>query len=63
MSDPGLSYRTREEVQDIKTRRDPIAFVSHILIENKLATEDDLKVIDKLCKNEIDDAVELARKA
>jgi len=44
MSDPGLSYRTREEVQEVRISRDPINFVKKIILENKIQTEEEIKV-------------------
>ena len=46
MSDPA-KYRTKEEVQKMRSEHDPIEQVKARLIENKWAGEDDLKVIDK----------------
>lgn len=44
MSDPGTTYRSKEEVENIRRSRDPIAFVKGLLLENGLATEAELKV-------------------
>lgn len=44
MSDPGLSYRTREDVNAVRTERDPIDRVKTYIIESGLGTEDELKV-------------------
>lgn len=44
MSDPGISYRTREEVQEIRKTKDPIGFIKIIILDNKVATEEQLKV-------------------
>src|SRR4029079_16268581 len=46
MSDPA-KYRTREEVQDVRTQRDPIELVGKRLSETGIADEDRLKQIDK----------------
>ena len=46
MSDPA-KYRSREEVQEVREKRDPIEHLGQKLIERELATEDDLKAIDK----------------
>ena len=46
MSDPA-KYRTREEVQKMREERDPIDHVRDLLLEGKMATEDELKAIDK----------------
>jgi len=47
MSDPA-KYRTREEVEKIKTEKDCIEHVRDLLIQGGLASEDDLKNIDKV---------------
>jgi pyruvate dehydrogenase E1 component alpha subunit len=60
MSDPA-KYRTREEVQKMRDERDPIEQVRNILLENKYATEDDLKTIDKEIKKVVNDSAEFAK--
>ncbi|GBE81889.1 mitochondrial pyruvate dehydrogenase E1 component beta subunit [Sparassis latifolia] len=62
MSDPGTSYRTREEVQRMRSTQDPIRGLQHYIQEWGLASEEDLKAIDKESKNEVDKAVEEAKK-
>jgi len=44
MSDPGTTYRTREEIQRWRETRDPIELVKGRLLRYNLATEDELKV-------------------
>ena len=44
MSDPGTSYRTREEVQEIRQTQDPITGLKEKLIESGLSDADELKV-------------------
>lgn len=61
MSDPGTSYRTREEVQEIRKTRDPIGKFKEQLLEHGLATEEDIKKIDNEVKKEVADAAELAK--
>ncbi|MCB1458720.1 MAG: pyruvate dehydrogenase (acetyl-transferring) E1 component subunit alpha [Nitratireductor sp.] len=46
MSDPA-KYRSKDEVQKMRAEHDPIEQVRLRLIENKMASEDDLKAIDK----------------
>jgi pyruvate dehydrogenase E1 component alpha subunit len=45
MSDPGTSYRTREEVQNVRQSRDPITSFKENIVTAGLATTDELKVI------------------
>ena len=47
MSDPGISYRSREEVQEVRKTRDPINYVKNLILDNKIATEEQLKVNQK----------------
>ncbi|MGY9048867.1 pyruvate dehydrogenase E1 subunit alpha [Puniceibacterium antarcticum] len=60
MSDPA-KYRTREEVQKMRSERDPIDHVRNILLSGKHATEDALKAIDKEIKGIVNAAAEFAR--
>ena len=45
MSDPGISYRSREEVSLARKEKDPLEYIKKLLLENNLATETELKVI------------------
>ena len=44
MSDPGTTYRTREEIQRMRSTQDPIRGLAHYIEQWGLATEEDLKV-------------------
>ncbi|MEA2927804.1 MAG: pyruvate dehydrogenase component alpha subunit [Hyphomicrobiales bacterium] len=59
MSDPA-KYRTREEVQKMRTEHDPIEQVRLRLLERKLASEDDLKKIDARVRDIVNEAAEFA---
>jgi pyruvate dehydrogenase E1 component alpha subunit len=61
MSDPGLTYRTRDEVQETRKTRDPIEFVKKVILDNKLVDEAHLKAIDKRVRSEIDAIVKQAQ--
>ncbi|KAG1225026.1 hypothetical protein G6F68_020008 [Rhizopus microsporus] len=47
MSDPGTTYRTREEIQHMRSTSDPITGLKQLLINHDMATEADLKALDK----------------
>ena len=44
MSDPGTTYRTRDEVQRMRSTQDPIRGLQKYIEDWGLATEDELKV-------------------
>ena len=45
MSDPGTTYRTREEVQRMRSTQDPIRGLQKNIEEWEVATEQELKVL------------------
>ncbi|KAI8924931.1 dehydrogenase E1 component-domain-containing protein [Entophlyctis helioformis] len=57
MSDPGTTYRTREEIQHMRSTSDPINGIKERILESGAATEEELKAIDKQVRAEIDQAV------
>ena len=59
MSDPA-KYRTREEVQKMRSERDPIDTLRKKLIDTFDTTEEALKQIDRAVKNEISEAADFA---
>lgn len=61
MSDPGTSYRSRDEIQEVRQKRDPITSFKDRIIESGLATADELKAIDAEVKKEVDAAHALAK--
>lgn len=61
MSDPGTSYRTREQIQEVRAKRDPITHFRDDLVDHQLATADELKAIDNECKKEVDEALAKAK--
>ncbi|GLB39317.1 putative the pyruvate dehydrogenase complex catalyzes the overall conversion of pyruvate to acetyl-CoA and CO(2) [Lyophyllum shimeji] len=61
MSDPGTTYRTREEVQRMRSTQDPIRGLQRYIEEWGVATEQDLKQLDKDAKAEVDAAVQEAK--
>ena len=61
MSDPGTTYRTRDEIQRIRSTQDPIRGLQRYISEWGLASEEDFRAIDKDAKAEVDAAVEEAK--
>jgi len=59
MSDPAL-YRTKEEVQHMKAEHDPIDQTKRMLLDRRIASEDDLKEIGREIKDEITKAAEFS---
>lgn len=59
MSDPA-KYRTREEVEKVRTTHDPIDMVRHRILEKKWVKEDDLKKIDTQVRDKVNEAAEFA---
>ena len=60
MSDPA-KYRSKDELQKMRSERDPIEQVRERLLANKWATEDDLKAIDKDVRDVVADAADFAQ--
>jgi pyruvate dehydrogenase E1 component alpha subunit len=59
MSDPA-KYRTREEVDEVRTHHDPIDMARQRILEKKFASEDALKKIDGEVRDVINEAAEFA---
>ncbi len=59
MSDPA-KYRTREEVEKVRTEHDPIEQVRARLLATKRASEDELKKIDADIRKVVNEAAEFA---
>lgn len=60
MSDPA-KYRSKEEVQKMRNEHDPIEQVRSRIIESGMATEDELKAIDKGIRAIVSEAAEFAQ--
>jgi pyruvate dehydrogenase E1 component alpha subunit len=62
MSDPGITYRTGEEVSSVRQKRDCISSVRNYILNAKFATEDELKDIEREIRNQILDDIEKIKK-
>lgn len=56
MSDPGTSYRSRDEVQEVRQTRDPITSLKEKILANNLATPEELKSIEVRIRATVDEA-------
>ena len=59
MSDPA-KYRKREEVDDIRTHHDPIDGLKGRMLEQEIATEEELKDLDKEIKELVKEAADFS---
>ena len=62
MSDPA-KYRTREEVQEMREKRDAIEHIRQMLLTGGHASEEDLKAIDKEIKEVVNEAAEFSKES
>ncbi|HRP10581.1 MAG TPA: pyruvate dehydrogenase (acetyl-transferring) E1 component subunit alpha [Terricaulis sp.] len=62
MSDPA-KYRTKEEVDEQKAKRDPIEHVKKLLIDSGHASEDELKQIDRDIRAVVTESAEFAQQS
>ncbi|CAH0043151.1 unnamed protein product [Clonostachys solani] len=60
MSDPGTTYRTREEIQRMRSTNDPIAGLKQKILDWQVTTEDELKKLDKEARNHVAEEVAAA---
>jgi len=58
MSDPGITYRTKEEVAMNRATRDPVDIVRNMLIEQDWATAAELKDFEKNVRKEAEAEIE-----
>ena len=61
MSDPG-KYRTKEEVEEYK-QRDPLEVVRMTILDNKMATEDELNAIEARLQEVVEESVKFAEES
>ena len=60
MSDPGVSYHTREEIQEVRSKSDPIMLLKDRVVDSNLAIVEELKEIDVEVRKEIEHAAQFA---
>ncbi len=62
MSDPA-KYRTREEVDEMRKQHDPIDHLGARIVDAKIATQDELKEIDREIRAQVAEAADFATSA
>ncbi|GLG96479.1 Pyruvate dehydrogenase E1 component subunit alpha [Gryllus bimaculatus] len=61
MSDPGTSYRTREEIQEVRQSRDPITSFREKIISSGLAEAEEIKKLEAKIRATVDEAAKKAK--
>ncbi|CAL0313136.1 unnamed protein product [Lupinus luteus] len=61
MSDPGSTYRTRDEISGVRLERDPIERIRKLLVSHDVATEKELKDMEKEIRKEVEEAIGKAK--
>lgn len=61
MSDPGTSYRSRDEIAEVRQTRDPITSLREKILTNELATTEELKEIESKLRGEVDAETKIAK--
>lgn len=61
MSDPGTSYRSREEIQEVRQTRDAISHFKEKILAAGLVTADQIKNIDHEVKKDCDEAAKRSK--
>ncbi|PSN52708.1 putative pyruvate dehydrogenase E1 component subunit alpha [Blattella germanica] len=61
MSDPGTSYRTREEIQEVRQTRDPVTSFKEKIIDAELVTADEIKKLDSEIRASVDETMKKAK--
>ena len=61
MSDPGSTYRTREEITGVRQERDPVERLRKLIQQLELASAAEIKTIEKDARAVVDKAIEFAK--
>lgn len=63
MSDPGSTYRTRDEISNVRQERDPIERVRKLILSHDIASAAELKDIEKEIRKAVDNAIAEAKES
>lgn len=61
MSDPGSTYRTRDEISGVRQERDPVDRLRKLVMEHELLTAAEMKQLEKEQRGAVDRAVANAK--
>lgn len=61
MSDPGITYRDREEVEDVRKNQDCLLLLKKRIVESGAATEADIKALEKEVRAHVNAEVKKAK--
>jgi pyruvate dehydrogenase E1 component alpha subunit len=61
MSDPGTTYRNREEIALTRSTRDPLEFVKKTLVDAGFAEPEEIKAMEKEIRKEVQAEVKKAK--
>mmetsp|Transcript_18095 Transcript_18095/g.25091 ORF Transcript_18095/g.25091 Transcript_18095/m.25091 type:complete len:404 (+) Transcript_18095:148-1359(+) len=63
MSDPGTTYRTREEIAFARSTRDPLEFIKNTMVDAGFAEPEELKAMEKKIRKEVQQQVQIAKES
>jgi pyruvate dehydrogenase E1 component alpha subunit len=63
MSDPGTTYRNREEIAFTRSTRDPLEFMKKCLIDAEFTTAEDIKEVEKVIRKSVQQEVVKAKES
>jgi pyruvate dehydrogenase E1 component alpha subunit len=63
MSDPGITYRDRDEVANTRSSRDPIENLKKMIFDAGFATPEEVKEIEKAVRKEVAAEIKVAKKS
>jgi len=61
MSDPGSTYRTRDEISGVRQERDPVERLRKLVVEHDLLSAAEIKAVEKEARALVDRAVAAAK--
>lgn len=60
MSDPGVTYRSRDDVNEVRKTRDPIELSKNRILDAGFSTKEELKQLEKEVRAEVQEAVDFS---